>query len=1338
MPLFVAAAGLACADRAPAPPTLAPGPAVSVPAAAAEAAPRIFFDDFNDGDAAWEGMAGEFELSDAADYVAPHRAFALTFAGAAFWRNYSVTGRVTLESDRHGQVGIVGRGQSEHHYVELVIGRGPEGGKAWWIRQRQEHEWTTLASGPFDYPVGTAVVLALTFKGDRAEASAGPSPEALRPLGATKVHVDMHHSGRAGLVSYGSPARFDDVAVNGDQVLALVDIPNGWGPIALLRDNSSRFNVVKPGAPAKPGGDGWYVTPIHATLRAKDGRVLITGFGRAKSADCSNNTNSRQNGQTFLFNPATLDTIANNGVIQSAPMDEQNLDTEDDVLYCAGHNTMADGRVFFSGGTRFPDRLPDSSPERGLRYSRVFGTNNAFKRISASMNGGQAMTYPGATGNVRGEKWYPSNLLLPDGRVLMFGGFHYSGGGPSGTSKGNRSFELFDPKVWDANNANNPYAVTTQHEEGSADLPPSRGYTNLFYLPKAVPAGNANGLARQIAVSGGPGKVYLYTIEPGPSGSARLHLRGNGSSPNPSSNEDGEGASGVVLSDGRIFYANGGHDGPGSSRMYIYNPYSDSWTQTSTPISRLYGNAVHLPNGEIAVVNGFQGPARSGSEVGAPAGDPGIGIEPGNEMEITDPVGDPRRPVIVNPYTNPPGIFAQPKWPESTHRGYHSFAILMKDGRILIGGGKDQSHATGCEKNEIRIWTPPYLQGNPTRPVISSPTDTGSTFTITAGGNNFTINHTGTLRTDRGVVLMAPGSVTHAFDAGQRYVPLEVVSSGGGSTTVKAPASIEVAQPTDYVLFVISSTGVPSVGVHVRVVPPSACRFAVDGTRTSYVEAEIASRRAGPFSTSPAGDTSGPFVAVASNGGTHTSVPDEGKVLWYDLTVTNGGQFFVWARVSQPSGTGSFWVSLDGNADQTLSLPAAGSGWQWVRVPSAIAISSGPHTLKIKVREPSAQIDKIVFHQSSSFVPSGLGNESLICNGPIAPVDPPTPPAAPSNLVANGGPGQVSLSWTDNAGNESSYELERKRAVDASFALVATLGANTVSHIDGPLSPDDYEYRLRARNSAGPSAYSNVAPASVSPAVGPLPPSNLAVSGTGGNAALTWSDGSSNETGFRVEKKVGTGAFTTIATKTANTTTHTDTTLAGVTSIYRVVATGTPDSAPSNEATAAVNLANADAFVKSGVNASTNYGTLATLEVKNAPSTAPDNSRVTYLRFALTGVGANVTSARLRLFGNAVTSMKDTSIHGVAVTTWIESGTGGITWANAPASNATPDASLIVSTTAGFWEWDLTGYVQAQRSAGATAVSFAVKTVPISNESQTTFQSREAANDPVLTVGSRP
>src|SRR5439155_5840230 len=105
-----------------------------------------------------------------------------------------------------------------------------------------------------------------------------------------------------------------------------------------------------------------------------------------------------------------------------------------------------------------------------------------------------------------------------------------------------QSSEMFDPKVWDANPGADPYTVLTQHEEGSPETPPTRGYTNVFVLPKPVPAGFAappmmTGFARSVAVSSGFGKVFLFNHEPGPTGAQRLIAMPHAVSPNMSSSE---------------------------------------------------------------------------------------------------------------------------------------------------------------------------------------------------------------------------------------------------------------------------------------------------------------------------------------------------------------------------------------------------------------------------------------------------------------------------------------------------------------------------------------------------------------------------------------------------------------------------------------------------------------------------------------------------------------------------------------------------------------------------------------------------------------------------------
>jgi hypothetical protein len=118
-----------------------------------------------------------------------------------------------------------------------------------------------------------------------------------------------------------------------------------------------------------------------------------------------------------------------------------------------------------------------------------------------------------------------------------------------------------------------------------------------------------------------------------------------------------------------------------------------------------------------------------------------------------------------------------------------------------------------------------------------------------------------------------------------------------------------------------------------------------------------------------------------------------------------------------------------------------------------------------------------------------------------------------------------------------------------------------------------------------------------------------------------------------------------------------------------------------------------------------------------------------------------VTSAKLFLLGNAVTSAKATSVHSVADVGWSEA---GITWnypstdAGGPAMSGSALATQTVGLTAGWVQWDVTAYVQQQKTAGATLVSFGVKSAVLSDDGPTTFAAKESSNRPVLVVTSSP
>jgi hypothetical protein len=86
-----------------------------------------------------------------------------------------------------------------------------------------------------------------------------------------------------------------------------------------------------------------------------------------------------------------------------------------------------------------------------------------------------------------------------------------------------------------------------------------------------------------------------------------------------------------------------------------------------------------------------------------------------------------------------------------------------------------------------------------------------------------------------------------------------------------------------------------------------------------------------------------------------------------------------------------------------------------------------------------------------------------------------TLPNAPSSLKATAlSLGRVSLSWKDNSNNEDGFQIERRTGSTGTWQLIATVTANTKSYTDTSTARrTTYNYRVRAFNAAGSSAYSN-------------------------------------------------------------------------------------------------------------------------------------------------------------------------------------------------------------------------------------------------------------------------
>lgn len=191
----------------------------------------------------------------------------------------------------------------------------------------------------------------------------------------------------------------------------------------------------------------------------------------------------------------------------------------------------------------------------------------------------------------------------------------------------------------------------------------------------------------------------------------------------------------------------------------------------------------------------------------------------------------------------------------------------------------------------------------------------------------------------------------------------------------------------------------------------------------------------------------------------------------------------------------------------------------------------------------------------------------------------PVAPATPTGFTATTvSASRIDLAWTD-VGGETSYTIDRapdSAGAPGTFATIATVGANVVSYRDqtGLTSGTRYWYRIRANTTTDASAYS--APVSATTlATPPNAPTGLAATAMSSTRIdLGWTDNSTNETAFVVERapdqQGAPGTFSTLVTLAANTTTYSNTGLLATTRYwYRVRAT--------NSAGASAYTANASA-----------------------------------------------------------------------------------------------------------------------------------------------------------------
>jgi hypothetical protein len=157
---------------------------------------------------------------------------------------------------------------------------------------------------------------------------------------------------------------------------------------------------------------------------------------------------------------------------------------------------------------------------------------------------------------------------------------------------------------------------------------------------------------------------------------------------------------------------------------------------------------------------------------------------------------------VLDPKTNALRPMADPR----VGRDYHTEALLLPDGRVLVAGSDplfDDADNTvpGTFEQKIEIFTPPYLyQG--ARPTVGSVPPTmprGTTVDVPTPDASH-------IRSAR---LIRTATATHVTTVDMRSVALDVRPAAGG-VSVTVPKEAAIAPPGPYMLFLVDDRGVPS------------------------------------------------------------------------------------------------------------------------------------------------------------------------------------------------------------------------------------------------------------------------------------------------------------------------------------------------------------------------------------------------------------------------------------------------------------------------------------------------------------------------------------------------
>lgn len=441
-------------------------------------------------------------------------------------------------------------------------------------------------------------------------------------------------------------------------------------------------------------------------------------------------------------------------------------------LFCAGHSFLPDGRLLITGGTyHFND---NGTIIHGGGYEGISAVTT-YRFGDTALTAAPSMEY---------ARWYPSNVALGNGDTLTAAGSYCAERNPATHRCACRVYDPNDPsrcQQYAIENALYPEVFHT-----SSDPTPVDSWRTLKSAERLLPLYPWLHFASN-------GKVFYSGPE---QQSAWLDTQGDGSwTDGPISSTYRESGSAVMYDTDRVLIAGGGPNTPTNTAQTIdlSNEQTASWSFTNPmAFPRKHHNLTLLADGSVLAVGGTKG----------------SGFNNNCSENIV------HNAEIWQPATGTWTTMA----PMSYRRQYHSTAVLLIDGSVLVGGttewGADDPNCKGFPNvYQTEIFSPPYLfNADGTR--AARPIITYAPSNITYG-QQFQVNSPGSFSVAKVTMVRLP-SVTHSIDMNQRINHLSFSRVGGG-VRITAPDSGNVCPPGHYMLFLINSAGVPSIAKIVQI-----------------------------------------------------------------------------------------------------------------------------------------------------------------------------------------------------------------------------------------------------------------------------------------------------------------------------------------------------------------------------------------------------------------------------------------------------------------------------------------------------------------------------------------